>query len=259
MHADLVRAPGHGLGRDPGEFLARLAHHRIVGERGLARLPSRARPPSCARRGHAGRSRLPWRARALIVPCAFFGTPLRQRPVDLARVALLQRFARSAAAAVRRARDDAARREVSRSRRCTSRGRVRFSKASWSSIPSTCFVRPEPPCVARPGGLFSTMTALVHIEDRVFQAARVLGTGAGRGLSPGRHASICGGRRTVCPDVDAVGGLHALAVEPHLSLAQHLLQPAMGERRIVPLEPAVDADAVFVVGDAGFGHVRARG
>ena len=58
---------------------------------------------------------------------------------------------------------------------------------------------------------------------------------------------------------DAVGGFDALAVEADLAGAQQLLQPSVIERRIVPLEPAVDPDAVFLMcNTGGFGHVRVR-
>ncbi len=55
--------------------------------------------------------------------------------------------------------------------------------------------------------------------------------------------------RTCLPRLDAVASLGALAVEPHLPRAQQLLQRAMAERGIMPLEPAIQTDAVIVLRD----------
>ena len=45
---------------------------------------------------------------------------------------------------------------------------------------------------------------------------------------------------------DTVAGLGTTAVQPYLASAEQLFQPAMAERRIVTLEPAVEPDAVLV-------------
>src|SRR6185437_1692824 len=49
--------------------------------------------------------------------------------------------------------------------------------------------------------------------------------------------------------LNTIGGLGALAVQPHLAFAQEFFKPGMRQRRIVPLEPAVQPDAVIVSGN----------
>src|SRR3954465_8226645 len=64
-----------------------------------------------------------------------------------------------------------------------------------------------------------------------------------------------GGQAYRLAGADMVGRFHPLAIQPHLALAQQLLQQHMRDGRIMPLEPAVQADAVIVgIDGAQFRH-----
>ena len=89
MHADLMRAPGDRLGRHPGKFLARLAQHGVVRDRMFGAVdvaPDHRHFLVVARLAFLGDGALD---RAAMGARHAFG----QRPVDLGRVALPERFA----------------------------------------------------------------------------------------------------------------------------------------------------------------------
>src|SRR5580704_3642509 len=75
--------------------------------------------------------------------------------------------------------------------------------------------------------------------------------GRRRGRDPGRQANGLAG-------LDAILALGALAVDPHLARAQKLLQRAMAQFRIMPLEPAVQPEPGFLVGDGAQFHPPAH-
>ena len=147
---------------------------------------------------------------------------------------------------------------VSLSRRWTSRGRSALPKRKPSKSPSRWRSDLVPPCTASPGGLLRTMTA----SSRCSTAACSIASSAGssrRGVIGGR-----GRRRIERRDADRlargqpVAGLGALAVDPDLPGAQQLFEPAMGQRRVMPPEPAIEAKrpilAVDGYGFDGAGH-----
>ena len=84
---------------------------------------------------------------------------------------------------------------------------------------------------------------VVAVEDRV---ACSIASSAGEhaGAAPAALRAVGASERR---DADRlarrhpVAGLGALAVDPDLAGAQQLFEPAMGERRIMPPEPAVEA------------------
>ncbi len=256
MHADLVRAAGQRLDRQPGEFLAGGVDHDEIGDgifRALVRRIDGGHALVAAARAMAaflGKRRLDRAALDL-------RHALDQRPVDLLRVAGGQR-ARQLGGGGNRARHDEDAGGVAVQAMDEARARVLLeSEAVEHAVDMGGEAAAALGRQAR--RLVQHDDVLVHVDDVVLQTAAdlLLRLSAGLLFEVAVHHlrrqadHLAGG--------DAVGRLHPLAVEPDLPGAQQLLQPAMGQRRVVPLEPAVDADAVLVMGDAGgVGHVRAR-
>ena len=91
---------------------------------------------------------------------------------------------------------------------------------------------------------------LVHVEDLVLETAAHPRLGCCARFV--FKITMCDLRRHSdrLAGSDAIGSLDALAIETNLSGAEQLLEPSVRQRRIVPLEPAVHADSVFVMGDA---------
>ncbi len=90
---------------------------------------------------------------------------------------------------------------------------------------------------------------IVAMQDRRLQHRRVgrqyrarRGCGAGRGDVQWRHADRLSRHHPVA-------GFGALAVDPDLAGAQQLFEPAVSKCRVVPLEPAVEAQRAVVAGN----------
>src|SRR6185437_13429175 len=90
---------------------------------------------------------------------------------------------------------------------------------------------------------------LVHVEDRTLQATRSLDDR--RGFRPLFNLVVDDLRRQAhdLSGDDAIRGFGALAIHPHFALAQKLFQSPMSESRKMTAEPAIDTDAVIVIGN----------
>ena len=89
-------------------------------------------------------------------------------------------------------------------------------------------------------------------ECRVGRIVARCGFGRRRRIAKRRHPHRL-------PGLEANARLHPLAVDADLSRSEQLLQPAMGNLRIVPLEPAIETLAGFGgvnIAMADAGHVR---
>ena len=178
------------------------------------------------------------------MPRCGIGHALGQRPIGL--LASRRRSDSESAAAAGSVRATTITPDVSRSRRCTSRGRWRLLPWRPSSMPSIWRATPEPPWLGMPLGLFSTKVDASSWMTRLSMNAlsappSVL---AGRAsTTAGVMLLIWGGSRIACPASSRSLALRALAVDAHLARAQQLLQMPVRERGIVALEPAVQAQA----------------
>ncbi len=198
VDADLMRAAGQRLDRQPGEFLAGGVDHDIVGDRvlgALARGIDRGHALVAAARAVAAFLR----QRRLDRAALDTGHALDQRPVDLLRVAGGQR-ARQLRRGRHGARDDEDTGGIAVETVDETRARAFLERQAVQHA-----VDMLGQAAAALGGearrLVQDNDVLVHVDDVVLEAAtdRCGGRTWAPGLLRDRPCTTCGGRRTVWP------------------------------------------------------------
>ncbi len=243
MDADLVGAARHRLGGDPGIVLADLVDHHIVGDGmlgvgGVAVDDDHLLVATPALLGE----------RELDRAALLFRHAAHQRPVDLLRIPLGQRLGQR-------------RRRGHRPRHDEDAGGVAVEPvdearalllAEGQMLQQAVHMLGDAAAALRrkAGGFVENHDARILMDHKRFGlfpqvftelcTDRLWRCGAFRGTRQLRRDSqdlACG---------QPIARLGALAVHPHLALAQQLLELDVVQRRVVALEPAIHADAVIV-------------
>ena len=216
--AELMRAAGDRPHHQPGDLLPGLVGDRVERDRVIGAAFAMLARRACARAVLLAREE--GRDTAVVSAAA-----RRRRPPSRAsRVSRALKASPRNAAAVR-VRATTSTPDVSRSSRCTSRGLRPCRSVKASSIASTCRVTPEPPCTARPAGLFSTMTSASSCRIAGLEHLAVAASAdRGRRALAGVAGAASGGTRTSWPAASRVEVFDARAVHPHLAGADQLLQ-----------------------------------
>lgn len=244
MGANLMRAAGQRHEGDPGEFGRDAGDDRIMRDGILCVFIA-----AFGRRDAFGARPALLGQRQIDRALQRRGRADGQRPVDLARILLLEGAGQRRGGA-RRARqhDDARGVAVEPVHQTRAFGRLECERVEHAVEMAFGF------CAAlysKPGRLVEHQHRLVLVDDQRTDEGRVLVAQGPFGLRRGlfdllaerRHTHRLAGREPCI-------GLRPRAVDPHLAGAQQFFEPAMGQRRIMPLEPAVEPNAVFVGGNA---------